>query len=88
VTLPIAHEFAEPAPGSPELVSVTLGREVDRFDRNAAQRAEMARAARWTLVRVFFTAGLISFAALYSVAAVVEQGHSNIKTWMASHEPV
>ena len=85
---PLAHLFVDPVPNAPELASVSLSREIDRFDRNAQSRKQMATTGFWTLLMLFGGVSIISFTALYGLAAVVDQGASNFKAWVASHEPV
>jgi hypothetical protein len=85
---PLAYEFAPRQPGYPELESVKLAAKVDRFDANKAARAEMAKRDFLTLAMVFAVTGLASFTSLCVVAAVVDQGRANIKSWVAANEPV
>lgn len=62
---PIAHEFAPMLPGYPELVSVTLSRDLERWNTNAEIRDKSAVKDIWTLALVFIAASSISFLALY-----------------------
>lgn len=60
---------------------------LDRFEANAASRAEQARQGRLTLAMVFAVTALASFTSLYVVAAVVDRGAQNwINTRIANVE--
>ena len=58
---------------APDPIAVKVG----RFEANAAARAEQARQGRLTLLALAVIVPILSFASLYAVAAVVDQGIQN-----------
>jgi len=61
----------------------------DRFNRNAGERKSLGhqtgRAAQFVFIAVI--SFVVLFSAGFSIAAVVNQGHENLKTWMVANEP-
>jgi hypothetical protein len=55
---------------------------------NERFRERQRKADRLLLVQVFVVISVASFCSLYAVAAFVDQANSNLKSWVASHEPV
>lgn len=66
---PLAYEFVPPLPGERELESVKLALQIDRFERNAAERAERGKQAgliAWAVLAVLIP--VFIFAAVTGLA--------------------
>jgi hypothetical protein len=83
-TIP-AHAFATPLPGEPELASVTMERDLARWEASAKLRDEQTLLP--SLAYVFAIAAVISFMAFYGIAAVVDRGWENIQAHRAEGIP-
>jgi hypothetical protein len=57
-----------------------------RDEAKARTTAILAKSYGQT-ARILLGAGILIFSLGIGIAAIVDRGHSNIKTWVAAHEP-